>query len=287
MPRPQKAGIDYFPLDVNFFADKKVKILKARYGADGVAIYLYLLCEIYRAGYYIKFDDDALFITSDDLGMSPDKVKQVLKFLLERSLFNDTLFQSDTILTSAGIQKRFQLAVKERAKKNPIEIKGFWLLDEAETESFIKVNPSLNFSRKNDSNSRKNPDKSQEESLKESKVKKSKEKESKGNISCTQPDKPSDALQVISLTLNDKTEYPVYDKDFAEWVELYPAVDIMQELRKMKGWLDSNPTRRKTVKGIRRFINNWLSKAHDSPHVQKSQTSQERIQNRVSDVDNW
>lgn len=287
MPRPQKAGIDYFPLDVNFFADKKVKILKARYGADGIAIYLYLLCEIYRAGYYIKFDDDALFITSDDLGMSPDKVKQVLKFLLERSLFNDTLFQSDTILTSAGIQKRFQLAVKERAKKNPIEIKGFWLLDEAETESFIKVNPSLNFSRKNDSNSRKNPDKSQEESLKESKVKKSKEKESKGNISCTQPDKPSDALQVISLTLNDKTEYPVYDKDFAEWVELYPAVDIMQELRKMKGWLDSNPTRRKTVKGIRRFINNWLSKAQDSPRVQKSQTSQERIQNRVSDVDNW
>lgn len=270
MPRPQKAGIDYFPLDVNFFADKKVKILKARYGADGVAIYLYLLCEIYRAGYYIKFDDDALFITSDDLGMSPDKVKQVLKFLLERSLFNDTLFQSDTILTSAGIQKRFQLAVKERAKKNPIEIKGFWLLDEAETESFIKVNPSLNFSRKNDSNSRKNPDKSQEESLKESKVKKSKEKESKGNISCTQPDKPSDTLQVISLTLNDKTEYPVYDKDFAEWVELYPAVDIMQELRKMKGWLDSNPTRRKTVKGIRRFINNWLSKAQDSPHVQKA-----------------
>ena len=82
MPRPQKAGIDYFPLDVNFFADKKVKILKARYGADGVAIYLYLLCEIYRAGYYIKFDDDALFITSDDLGMSPDKVKQVLKLSL-------------------------------------------------------------------------------------------------------------------------------------------------------------------------------------------------------------
>lgn len=287
MPRPQKEGIDYFPLDVNFFVDKKVKILKARYGVDGIAIYLYLLCEIYRAGYYIRFDDDALFITSDDLCMSPDKVKQVLKFLLERSLFEDTLFQSDTILTSAGIQRRFQLAVKERAKKNPIEVKGFWLLDEAETEPFIKVNPDLNFSRNNGNNSRKNPDKSQEESLKESKVKKRKVKESKGNISCTQPDKPSDALQVISLTLNDKTEYPVYDKDFAEWVELYPAVDIMQELRKMKGWLDSNPTRRKTVKGIRRFINNWLSKAQDSPHVQKSQTSQERIQNRVSDVDNW
>lgn len=179
MPRPQKEGIDYFPLDVNFFSDKKVKILKARYGADGIAIYLYLLCEIYRAGYYIKFDDDTLFITSDDLCMSPDKVKQVLKFLLERSMFDNTLFQSDTILTSAGIQRRFQLAVKERAKKNPVDVKGFWLLNEAETESFIKVNPSLNNSGNNASNSRKNMDNSQEESLKESKEKKSKVKDSK------------------------------------------------------------------------------------------------------------
>ena len=141
MSRPPKAGIDYFPLDVDFFTDKKIRILKARYGADGIAIYLYLLCEIYRAGYYIRFDDDMLFILSNDLGMSPDKVKQVLKFLLERSLLDSTLFQSDTILTSAGIQKRFQLAVKERARKKPIEVKDFWLLDEEETEPFIKVNP--------------------------------------------------------------------------------------------------------------------------------------------------
>lgn len=124
MSRPPKAGIDYFPLDVDFFTDKKIRILKARYGADGIAIYLYLLCEIYRAGYYIRFDDDMLFILSNDLGMSPDKVKQVLKFLLERSLLDSTLFQSDTILTSAGIQKRFQLAVKERARKKPIEVKA-------------------------------------------------------------------------------------------------------------------------------------------------------------------
>ena len=40
MSRPPKAGIDYFPLDVDFFTDKKIRILKARYGADGIAIYL-------------------------------------------------------------------------------------------------------------------------------------------------------------------------------------------------------------------------------------------------------
>ena len=170
MPRPQKAGIDYFPLDVNFFADKKVKILKARYGADGIAIYLYLLCEIYRAGYYIKFDDDALFITSDDLGMSPDKVKQVLKFLLERSLFNDTLFQSDTILTSAGIQRRFQLAIKERARKNPITVGRYWILSKEDTEPFIKCTLFDGFSGNQNCFSGKNEQDSSEKSLKKSKV---------------------------------------------------------------------------------------------------------------------
>ena len=43
MPRPQKEGLDYFPLDVTFFSDPKIKILKARYGVDGIAVYIYLL----------------------------------------------------------------------------------------------------------------------------------------------------------------------------------------------------------------------------------------------------
>lgn len=188
MPRPQKDGIDYFPLDVNIFSDPKIKILKARYGVDGIAVYIYLLCEIYRAGYFIKLDEDRIFLISDDLSMSVEKVKQVLNFLLERSLFESILFQSDKVLTSAGIQRRFQLAVKERAKKNPIEIKGFWLLEETETEPFIKVNPDLNKSQKNEDNSGKNEDNSREESLKESKGKKSKGKNQKGGGGIAIPD---------------------------------------------------------------------------------------------------
>lgn len=199
MPRPQKDGIDYFPLDVNFFSDPKIKILKARYGVDGVTVFVYLLCEIYRAGYYIRIDEDRVFLISDDLGMSPEKVKQVLNFLLERSLFYNTLFQSDKVLTSAGIQRRFQLAVKERAKKNPIEVKGFWLLEEAETEPFIKVNPILNKSQKNEDNSGKNEDNSREKSPKESKVKKS-----KGNKNNTVPLVQD---EVLNRALLDFIEY--------------------------------------------------------------------------------
>lgn len=170
MARPKKDGLDYFPLDVDFFEDDKIKILKARYGADGIILYLYLLCRIYRQGYYIQVNEDFEYIISEDLKMSPDKVKQVLTFLLSRSLFDNTLFQSDAVLTSAGIQKRFQLAVKERAKKNPIKTGRYWLLKKEETEPFIKCTFFGDYSEKNDSYSGKNTDNSREQSLKESKV---------------------------------------------------------------------------------------------------------------------
>lgn len=71
------------------------------------------------------------------------------------------------------------------------------------------------------------------------------------------------APPIITLTLNDKTEYPVTEEQVEEWTNLYPAVDVMQELRKMKGWLDANPTKRKTKNGIKRFINGWLAKEQD------------------------
>lgn len=173
MARPRKEGVAYFSFDVDFFSNKKVKILKARYGADGIAIYIYLLCEIYKNGYYLKIDDDFEFVISDDLSMNCDKVKQVLTFLLERSMFDKQLFQSDAVLTSAGIQKRFQLAVKTRALKNPVTVKGFWILSEEETEPFIKVNPSLNNSENNKDNSEKNEPDSGNNAINKSKVNKS------------------------------------------------------------------------------------------------------------------
>ncbi len=64
----------------------------------------------------------------------------------------------------------------------------------------------------------------------------------------------------IELLLNDKTKFKVTESFVTEKAELYPSVDIRQEFRNMKDWLDSNPTRRKTRSGIKRFITLWLSK---------------------------
>ncbi len=171
MGRLRKEGNEFFSFDVDFFSDRKIKILKARYGADGITLYIYLLCEIYKNGFYLKLDEDFEFIVSDDLNMNSVKVKQVLNFLLERSLFDNTLFQSDKVLTSAGIQRRYQLMVKSRAVKNPITIERYWLLSKEETETFIKVNSFLNNSENYEDNSKKNNFNSEKNDIKEKKGK--------------------------------------------------------------------------------------------------------------------
>ncbi len=68
------------------------------------------------------------------------------------------------------------------------------------------------------------------------------------------------APPVITLLLNTGEEFPIMQADVDGWMELYPAVDVMQELRNMKGWCQDNPRKRKTKKGIRRFVGGWLSR---------------------------
>lgn len=68
---------------------------------------------------------------------------------------------------------------------------------------------------------------------------------------------------VYSLPLNTGEEYRISHLQLDQWCELYPNVDVKQQLRNMHGWLDANKPRRKTAKGINRFIVGWLSKEQD------------------------
>lgn len=79
---------------------------------------------------------------------------------------------------------------------------------------------------------------------------------------------------VITLMLNTGKEYSIHESQLEQWKEIYPNVNVLDELRKMKGWCIANPTKRKTKKGIDRFINNWLSKNQDTP---KQETNKNNI----------
>lgn len=89
---------------------------------------------------------------------------------------------------------------------------------------------------------------------------------------------------VITLILNDKTEYGVMQKDIDTYKDLYPAVDVMQELKKMKGWCISNETKRKTRKGIKRFINSWLSTEQDRGGVRNKTPT---LEEKTAKINEW
>ena len=80
-----------------------------------------------------------------------------------------------------------------------------------------------------------------------------------------EPEETSAAAPAIPLV--DGSEYCVKVKELEEWKKAFPAVDVVQELGEMRTWCLSNPTLRKTQKGVRRFINTWLSKEQDRRHT--------------------
>ena len=68
--------------------------------------------------------------------------------------------------------------------------------------------------------------------------------------------------EIIRLPTNrykaDAEEVPIFENQVREYEQLYPAVDVRAHLRSMRAWLISNTDKRKTRKGMMRFVNSWL-----------------------------
>lgn len=73
---------------------------------------------------------------------------------------------------------------------------------------------------------------------------------------------PNEPVAIL-LPLNTGEGYPVTCAFADQMRSLYPAVDVAQELRAMCGWLIGNPAKRKTKRGIVRFITSWLARCQD------------------------
>ena len=107
------------------------------------------------------------------------------------------------------------------------------------------------------------------------------------NIICSETDKSAPNPSGILLPLNDKSYYDVALDKIAFWKNTYPAVDVEQELRKMDAWCDSNPTRRKTRRGIERFINSWLARTQDSGGTKGKEVNSQNGGNTYNSDQNW
>lgn len=115
MARPNKTGLDYFPLDVDFFADEKMAAISGEFGIKGDIAVIKLLCAVYRNGYFILWNEPMKYKMLRDLpGISPKLLDQIINRLVKWGFFDESLFNSVKVLTSRGIQKRFFAITKRR-----------------------------------------------------------------------------------------------------------------------------------------------------------------------------
>jgi len=119
MARPLKQGVDYFPLDVHI--DNKLKFIKIKYGVEGYGVMICLLQHIYSLSYWCSCTDDDVLLLSDELKVNYELLFGVITEGLKRDFFNQKLYEKYQILTSNGIQKRYQEIVKRRKEVEIVE----------------------------------------------------------------------------------------------------------------------------------------------------------------------
>lgn len=84
--------------------------------------------------------------------------------------------------------------------------------------------------------------------------------------SCSEPSSKTAEPEPVFITIpTNKTgeEFEVTQAFVDAMNELYPNVDVEAQIRSMKAWAISNPSKRKTKQGMTRFINSWLAREQD------------------------
>ncbi|MDU5807041.1 MAG: DUF4373 domain-containing protein [Peptoniphilus harei] len=217
MARPLSRGIEYYPLDVDFMNDIKIRKIMKSCGPNSIAIIILLLGNIYGdEGYFMKWDEDVCFLVADAVGAKEVYVKEVLKKCLQVDLFSNELFKKYKIITSKGIQKRFFEITKRRKRDNLIDE---YLLVNV-TETGVNVTETI----VTEAETGVIVSKSTQSKVKESKVKKSIE---------------GDINNKLISKLNSLLKIPVYPNFLTKINSNIDVEKLIEELSKSK-WVCEN-----------------------------------------------
>lgn len=276
-----KRGLDFAAWDVHLFDDdERFDVLIDAQGWDGFGVFFWICTKAYATnGYYYEWREETSAATIAKRmsgGIKSDTVNQVVKLCLRIGLFDNGLFDRESILTNKMMQERYMYAIEKRSVRGRTINRLYWLLKTEETKAYIVI-------PENEHNLSEN-----EHNLSENDTKKSKVKESKVNINNYYAMPSANAADTagenifITLPLNDKSNYSVSKSDVQHYKILYSAVDVEQQLRSMLGWLEANPSRRKTRTGIKGFITKWLNKVQDRGGVGYGFNPSDNVKNNVT-----
>ena len=117
MSRPEKTGLDYFPLDCDYCNDPKIFALRSKHGNLGELVFLRLLARIFDNGYFIKWDDMQNAVLAGQLGVSEEEVSSIINVCINFTLFDKCIHEQHSILTSKAIQDRWLKATERRSSR--------------------------------------------------------------------------------------------------------------------------------------------------------------------------
>ena len=131
MARISKPGLDYFPLDVNFFQDRKVRRISNSHHAAGIAALTSLLCLIYKEkGFYVAWNQDTLFDISQEVCCEEEEMQAIIDDCLSVGLFDTYIYKEYGILTSQAIQEQYHKIITDSRRKYKLPLERFWLIKE-------------------------------------------------------------------------------------------------------------------------------------------------------------
>ena len=169
-------GLQYFPLDVNFFENNKIAIIISDYGLEATAVVLKLFSQIYKSGYYMDWNEKIgkIFSASFHTKYSYATIMNLVNSLVEEDIFNKKMYEEYHILTSEKIQNCYFSATVRRKKQKISNPEYLLIADMIPSSTTPKEHLNDNSVDKNP----KNACNFEQSKVDKSKVKESREKES-------------------------------------------------------------------------------------------------------------
>ncbi|MDT2757689.1 DUF4373 domain-containing protein [Enterococcus asini] len=115
MARPLKQGLDYYPLDVEFYRDIKMRRLTHAFGVESLVLMLTLVGIIYKEeGYFTHWNEEVCFLVAADNYTTEEQVTAVVQKAVAVGYFDQMCYETYGILTSSEIQKHYLAATYKR-----------------------------------------------------------------------------------------------------------------------------------------------------------------------------
>ena len=268
--------MEWFKHDVNAHDDIKIRKLVRMHGMQAYGFYWYIVELLYSNGGEIQKDtvvDEGMIA-----GIEEDDLVNIMDSFLELELFIEDPYER---WTSDRVTAEIRSIEDHKEYMRQLGRKGASARYSAR-QADAKQNDSARYSKRREDKRREDNNLGrplQEENLSIN----TKEKTGTSEIVCSEPSLGLEAggqkdAVFVTIISNTGEEIPITESLVKLWEQTYPAVDVRQELQRMKSWAINNPKNRKTKGGMQRFCDNWLARTQNEAR-RIPQGSRETIRN--------